>query len=169
MSKTFDGMHIDEWGGRFSGSFDLEEEQASRHSVDDVVVMIVRAQIKGANVKTTPQGDVKRLHIFGVEDARFPSNKLWRQCMTELRPDRQGKLELQNPDDSSSAADELEPDEDVIHVEGIEAVLEHLPTQKEQLVKPGGDEFGWTDEQPPVQVVPDLLPKDPLLREFLSQ
>lgn len=124
MSKTFDGMAIDEWGGRFSGTFDLEEEQADRYSVDDVVILVVRAQVKGANVKTTPQGDVKRVHVLGVEEVIIPSTKLWKECMAELRPSKQGQLPLsQNagPPAASSGSDQ-----DVIEVEEIEDVFKYL-------------------------------------------
>jgi hypothetical protein len=167
MSKTFDGMAIDEWGGRFSGAFDLDEEQASRYSVDDVVVLIVRAQVKGANVRTTPQGDVKRVHVLGVEETVIPTPKLWKECMSELRP-KQTPLPLTESTPPPPLVDPA-----VIQVDEIEEELEHVPsfTGTEVPEEPGDVvKFDWTDEQPKRPDVEDLRPKsDPILREYLNQ
>lgn len=164
MSKTFDGMPVDEWAGRFSGTFDLEEEQASRYSVDDVIVFVVRAQVKGASVKTTPQGDVKRVHVLGVEEAVIPTEKLWRQCMSELRADKQGKLELPAP----VLQDPLVED-DVIHVDSIEAVLEHVPSSNGAVS--GSETPTAIDIEVPVGAQRRPAPisvNDPVLKEFLN-
>lgn len=73
--ESFDGFSVVQYDGKFSGSFDLEDEAAREISLDDVVTLVVTARISGAAHTETKTGDIKRTNVFKVSTAQVLTPK----------------------------------------------------------------------------------------------
>ena len=73
-TQKFDGMGIDLYAGKFSGSFDLETQDATDQAMDQEAYFVVRARVTGADMRTTRHGDLQRINIYAVADVvRIPT------------------------------------------------------------------------------------------------
>ena len=66
MPARFDGMAIYEYGGRFSGQFDLDASYAQNHTLGSQGYALVRWVMDGASVRTTKAGDLRRVNVYEV-------------------------------------------------------------------------------------------------------
>lgn len=64
--ESFDGLTVALYDGKFSGSFDLEDDAATTIGLDDMVTLVVTARVSGAAHSETKVGDVKRTNTFKV-------------------------------------------------------------------------------------------------------
>lgn len=64
--ESFDGLTVALYDGKFSGSFDLDDEAATTIGLDDMVTLVVTARVSGAAHSETKVGDVKRTNTFKV-------------------------------------------------------------------------------------------------------
>lgn len=61
-----DGIAVDLYNGRFSGSFEIDEEVGESIAYDDVVSFLVVGTAGKANFNATSKGDLKRTNVFEV-------------------------------------------------------------------------------------------------------
>lgn len=73
--ESFDGFSVVMYDGKFSGSFDLDDETAREIGLDDVVTLVVTARISGAAHSETKTGDIKRTNVFKVSTAQVLTPK----------------------------------------------------------------------------------------------
>jgi hypothetical protein len=67
--QKFDGMSVDLYEGKFSGSFECDSLDASDVRIDDELYYLVRVRAKGASMDETRNGDLRRTNVFAVSDA----------------------------------------------------------------------------------------------------
>lgn len=96
--QLFDGHEISLHQARFSGRFDVAEEEADRFRMDRVVVLIVAARSDGADFKVLDSGDVRRTATLKVDDARLLEGDMREQAIRYLfsGPD-QGYIDMGIP------------------------------------------------------------------------
>ena len=66
--RKFDDKEINQYRGRFARPFDMDPEDGSQISHDDVVHFLVRARATKANVSESKDGDLVRTNVFSVTD-----------------------------------------------------------------------------------------------------
>ena len=64
--QRFDGIPVVQYEGKFTGSFDIDEDVAVDISYDDVVTFVVTARSGKASIDATKFGDMKRSTAFNV-------------------------------------------------------------------------------------------------------
>lgn len=79
-----DGMSIDANKARFSGTFDLDDEDIEALSLDRTVFFVVGVRVSDANCKVLDTGDVRRTDVLSVVDARVAGGELREICMAHL-------------------------------------------------------------------------------------
>lgn len=99
MQQRFDGFDVSLHGAKFTGTFDLDEEDAKGLSLDRVVVFLVAARLGRAQVETTKEGDVKRTNTFVVNEVGMLEGDLREQAIQYLAFPDQGVLDFSIPDD----------------------------------------------------------------------
>jgi hypothetical protein len=72
----FDGMDVDSHQARFTGTFDLDEEDTSSVGLDRVAFFVVAVRVEGAVFRTTDDAEVKRINVLKVQDARLASGDM---------------------------------------------------------------------------------------------
>lgn len=96
MQGRFDGLEIDSYQGRFTGTFDLDQEDINALELDRVAFFVVAVRVEGATLKTTTEADVKRTNILKVQDARVARDQLRLDAVQWLAgKNGQGTLEFQ--------------------------------------------------------------------------
>lgn len=76
MSNKVDGVSFDMYRGRFTGTIDLEDEEAEATAIGETVVMVVVATVNDANAKLDKAGDMARIAVFKATDARILDDEL---------------------------------------------------------------------------------------------
>lgn len=79
MSRTsdrIDGVSFEAFKGRFSGTVELEEEEASAAAVGEVVVFVGVASIMDVQAKLDKDGVLSRIDVFKVTEARVLEDDL---------------------------------------------------------------------------------------------
>lgn len=74
-TEYFDGHAVTQYGGRFSGSFDLPEDVGESMRYDDVVTFLVTSVVSEAKVVATKAGDLKRVNTLDVVEVREIDDK----------------------------------------------------------------------------------------------
>lgn len=90
MQQTFDGMQVDSRQARFTGVFDLDDEDTGVIGLDRVSFFVVAVRDGGAALKLTNDGDVKRVDSLAVQDARLMTGEL-RDKAVEFLSGRSGQ------------------------------------------------------------------------------
>lgn len=85
----FDGYPIELYDGRFSGTFELDEEVGEAIKYEQVVSFLVVANASKAAISTNKDGDLKRTNTFAVQQVKLVSNEqaealLWSQVALPL-------------------------------------------------------------------------------------
>jgi hypothetical protein len=62
----FDGFPIALYEGKFTGTFDLDEQMGENLVFDEVATWIVTTRCSGASFSDTKLGDIKRVNTFQV-------------------------------------------------------------------------------------------------------
>lgn len=73
MSKAqdkFDGLPVEFFDGRFSGSFDIDESIGKEIGYDDVVCFVVVGTANKAGISQNKAGELKRTNVFKVTNAK---------------------------------------------------------------------------------------------------
>lgn len=73
---TLDGISVNNNKARFSGTVDLEDVEAEAASLDEVLVMVVVANVKDVQAKLDRTGDLDRINVMKVTDARLLTGEL---------------------------------------------------------------------------------------------
>ena len=76
MSNKVDGVAFAMYQGRFSGTVDLEDEEAEATAIGETLVMVVVATVKDLNAKMDKDGDLARVAVFKATDARILDDEL---------------------------------------------------------------------------------------------
>jgi hypothetical protein len=74
-SQTFDGFGFDLQQARFTGTVDLELDEAKKAALDEVLVFVIVAKVKDVAVKTVKE-DIARIAVCKVSDARVLDDEL---------------------------------------------------------------------------------------------
>jgi hypothetical protein len=144
-----DGMSIDANKARFTGTFDLDEEDLEALSLDRTVFFIVGVRVSDANCKVLDTGDVRRTDVLSVVDARVAAGELREVAMAHLMG--KGGQEVAFAQKFGTATEEQKAEE-----------ARFLETQQEKErpadvdedgVRTTPDEYESTDEEPEIEVV----------------
>lgn len=71
MGNKLDGFSVDIYDGRFSGTFEMDEEIGQDINYEDVISFVVVAAVGKANFNTQKNGEVKRTNVFAVENVKI--------------------------------------------------------------------------------------------------
>ena len=82
--QHFDGFSIDAHQARFSGTFDLDQEDLASLELDRVAFFVVAVRVEGANLKALDTGDVRRVDVLKVQDARVAADELREVCIQHI-------------------------------------------------------------------------------------
>jgi hypothetical protein len=107
--QRFDGMEINVYEGKLTGSFELEDVQATNMNLDRVVVFVVAARLGKAQVEPTKDGDIKRTNTFVVSELQILEGELRDQAIQYLAMPNQGVLDFGVEED-----EELEPEPELV-------------------------------------------------------
>lgn len=67
--KNIDGIPIDFFEARFTGTFGLPTDVGEAVDYDDTIAFVVVGSLTKANVAATKSGDVKRTNVFEISEA----------------------------------------------------------------------------------------------------
>lgn len=141
--SNLDGHYVDQFDGRFTGTFDIDNDEGEKLSYDDVVSFFVVASVDKANFSTTKAGELKRTNVFVVDSVKVLPTELSSFIFNSL-------------------SDETEPEPE----HESESTFEVYEMGKEEpvaVVKDWDDEEeSWQDEQVKIRTV-----KDKQLNDFL--
>lgn len=173
----FDGIQIDMHKGRFSGTFDLEADEADASALNQVLVHVVVSRVVGANPKVTSKGDIERTNVYHVAEMRVVLDAELRDAIVE-------RLGMYSADLSPVPVTVPEPV--VAPPAGVDSETGEVTSVPEPVPEPvaaSGDQDGpkaarfdpeeLEDASPPVdrEVVGSVYdkPRDPELERFLTQ
>ena len=69
--RLFDSQSVDRWSAKFTGTFDVDDDDIGSLGLDDQVVFVVVARVDGAAFKRTANGDLQRVNQLGVRGVRI--------------------------------------------------------------------------------------------------
>lgn len=152
LSTNVDGVTIDSHKGVVSGAFEVTDAEASLLALDEEVMIVVTARVKAPRFKEAANGDLSRIAVLKVKEARVVSNP---QMFREL-------------------ADNLNFEDVVLDPTPVQAPPVFIPTspatQLDRTMSIQDDEVEVQVVAPPPVFAPaPLQPKDDALRKFLYE
>lgn len=84
MQLRFDGLDVNLGAGKFSGAFDIPDEELEAMRFGDNVTFVVTAQITKVGYDENKTGDIRRLNNFEVTGASILDPKLATQVLNSL-------------------------------------------------------------------------------------
>lgn len=66
--EKIDGFTVENYGGRISGSFDIDAADGRRIKLGDDVVMVLFAKVKDPVFKEDKAGDIRRVDVFKADE-----------------------------------------------------------------------------------------------------
>ena len=105
QQQRFDGMEVNIYEGKLTGTFELDDVKASAMNLDRVVVFIVAARLGKAQVEPTKDGDIKRTNTFVVSELEILEGELRNQAIQYLADPSQGVLDFGVEDDDEIEAE----------------------------------------------------------------
>lgn len=114
--KKFDGYPIELYDGRFSGTFDMDEQSGEGIKHEQNVAFVVVAHADKAAISTNKDGEVKRTNTFKVQQVKVISGGEAETLLHAqgLLPQAEYHIE---PEDATSTLDEFEGIADVMSVD----------------------------------------------------
>lgn len=82
ISDRVDGIAFDMYRARFTGTIDLEDTEAEASATSETLVMVTIATVDGFQAKLDKEGDLARIAVLKVNDARVLDPEL-RDLMIE--------------------------------------------------------------------------------------
>lgn len=70
----FEGHRIDQFQGRFSGTFDIDVEDGRSMGYGDRVILLVVAEVNQSLIRQTPGGEVRRVNVLKPVSSVFVSD-----------------------------------------------------------------------------------------------
>lgn len=96
--ERLDGHKVESWQARFTGTMDLDVEEAEKMGLDRVVVWIVASRVGQSEFKVLgDSGEVRRKNVINLEDARVLTGAIREQAILFLRSGDQAALHLTPP------------------------------------------------------------------------
>lgn len=148
--SKFDGYPIELYDGRFSGTFEMDEESGEGIKYEQSVCFLVVAHASKAAISTNKDGDVKRTNTFAV------------QRVEVISPEKAEEL--------IATQQEFEVSPEIFSDETISSdtsgVLHHITStpvmpEEEDVFRPGEDFDPETGEVFTPSAEPSLTPPDP--------
>lgn len=90
-SGNLDGFPVELYDGRFSGKFELDEEDGRKIGYDDVVAFLVVTTADKANFDMTKLGEVRRTNTFGVSNVRIVPSRMAEEFLDRLNGSEPGE------------------------------------------------------------------------------
>lgn len=116
-SETIDGLPIDGWEARFSGSVDLDNTDALAASFGDEVLLVVSARVKQTTIRETATGDVRRVQIYKPGEVRAVLN-------SEMQAQLRDELGLDYPDRGPEALPATSVKQHVVEVKASSTAVQ---------------------------------------------
>lgn len=108
----FDGMDVSQGAGKFSGSFDIAEEELDAMRFGDNVTFIVTAQITKVGYDENKVGDIRRINNFEVTGASILDPKAATAVLATLGMNKpEDAREIPGQTNIIDALDELDDDD----------------------------------------------------------
>lgn len=104
----FDGFEISNYNGKLTGTFEMDEAEASQLRLDRVAVFVIAARLNKAVVENTKEGDVNRTNTFVVSELRMVTGELRDQAITFLADESQGAMDFGVDDEDDDDLEALE-------------------------------------------------------------
>lgn len=79
--QRLDGVTVESHGGRFAGTFDLDEDVVEDLAFGEVVYALVIANTQPPVFKTDSNNDLKRIEVFAAEDVRIIPRSVWDEVL----------------------------------------------------------------------------------------
>lgn len=161
MHEQVDSTSVTQYAGVFSGTFDVEDNDAGDLRYDREVTLVVTARVRAPRFKETKEGDLVRVNVLGVrevavvKDEQFRSQILGRLNLQELAPTLFNAVSKWDAELPERTLDEIEPEENP----------ESNPDDGEYVFAPGAspgptsDPAAWAGAGAP----------DPVLARFLAE
>lgn len=103
QERLFDGHTVEHRQARVSGGFDLTDAEAERLGLDRMGIVVMAVYVGGANVKILPNGDVRRVDMLSVSEAKVLTGTEYDQAREWLMEDSD-QLDLFHKERSRPAA-----------------------------------------------------------------
>lgn len=161
-NQFFDSHAVEEYYGRFKGTFELDEDDAREFQFDDAVSFLITTRVDGSSFGTTRDDEIKRTNTFQVYDVVPLSAEMYERIMM-------GKLEEVAAKESAvqeltlfadPETGEILPDDEPIEVEEVQEEEVFIPepaTDVERIAIPGAYN---PDADEAVEVTADVFQPD---------
>lgn len=82
VTQSLDGIAIERWQGRMSGTFELDDDEINASPLDGISVAVVVVKTRATKVDVTTKGDTVATRWYGVTDFRIVDDEL-REALIE--------------------------------------------------------------------------------------
>jgi hypothetical protein len=107
-TERADGIAVTKWGVRFTGTHDLETEDAERMALDKVIIFMCAARAGKYEVQVLDDGEVKRKNVATVSDFMILQGELRERAISALaNGSDHGLMIFDQPVHSGDASGEL--------------------------------------------------------------
>lgn len=163
-NQFFDSHAVEEYYGRFKGTFELDEDDAREFQFDDAVSFLITTRVDGSSFGTTRDDEIKRTNTFQVYDVVPLSAEMYERIMSgkleETKVKESAMEELQLFADVDEDTGEITPAEEPIEVEEVQEEEVFIPEPAdgvERIAIPGAYN---PDADEPVEVTADVFQPD---------
>lgn len=167
MSQSrFDGLEVDQYLARFTGTFELEPHEVEYLSADSTIVAIVVARVDGAQFRVDKKsGEVKRVNTLDVQGFAVVDDPQLRETLFQhlaaLQVDAVFTPPPEREQEMRVAIDEAERQDD--------AEATYVKPQPPVAVVPESDEEVFSPGQESRIAVGGAVKNDPVLRRFIDE
>lgn len=173
----FDGLSVDEFNGKFSGTFEMDEDKGKEIVIDDVVSFFVVTTADKADIAITKSGDLKRTNTFKIGVVQPLDRELASEIFKKLNIEVPG-LDKQDEEFQYTISDfridsqsNLDQYDDFVGInddryDELKLRYDELKLNDEDVFSPGGDSSipadpRWGSDEPQAVAIKDPYSKNP--------